>query len=104
MLSQPPRLTQDHFRFRSCSRGARELLTLRGYQASIECLQFSSGGNILASSSADGIVRLWRAEPEARGKLHGTIGRSGNESGVVRRPEAIGVTSLCGQRSSPKTL
>jgi WD40 repeat protein len=41
----------------------RELLTLSEHHAAIVNLQFSPNGNVLGSSDADGVVRLWRADP-----------------------------------------
>jgi len=42
---------------------SRELLTLAEHQAAIVSLQFSPKGDILGSSDAAGVVRLWRADP-----------------------------------------
>jgi len=41
----------------------RKLLTLSEHHAAISDLRFSPKGDVLCSSDADGVVRLWRATP-----------------------------------------
>jgi WD40 repeat protein len=43
----------------------QEVATLKSYSTAVYELAFSGDGNILASGSADGTVRLWRAAPFA---------------------------------------
>jgi len=44
--------------------GGREILTLHGHHDRVHGVAFSPDGARLASASADGVVRIWKTEPQ----------------------------------------
>ena len=58
------RIPQEHWgKVWSVERG-QEVATLKGHRGPVTGLAFSHGGTILASSSLDKTIQLWRAVPE----------------------------------------
>lgn len=62
------------------------LQTLSGHQGPVNALEFSHGGDRLASASGDGTVRIWRRNRDG--------GWRGEPELILREPEDVGVRAV----------